>query len=392
MTIAGATAVLARETTERKVRVETVSSYQEFLKLEPAWNELVDAAGIDHPFLEHRWIRTWWECFGAGSDLNVLVVKEDDGIIAIAPLISTRIRMFGITVRRLGFFYNAHVPRADFVIARQSARQSEDAYRAIWNHLLRASGSWDLLQLCQLPGGSRTLEEIKSLASEDGWPTGVWLSGESPFVALDTSWDQYTASLAAKHRSNLRNRLKRLGQAGPVSVQTVIHEEALADALDEGFRLEELAWKGEAGTAISCDANVRKFYETLAGRAAARNWLRLDFLQTGGQRIAFDYSLAYRDQIFLLKHGYDPEFSVYSPSNLLVSMILQSASEKGVAKYNFLGEISPWKTSWTKTSTPNYWLFVFSRSFKGRCLHSLKFRIVPWINSALARRKKEAGV
>jgi CelD/BcsL family acetyltransferase involved in cellulose biosynthesis len=156
--------------------------------------------------------------------------------------------------------------------------------------------------------------------------------------------------------------------------------------------LEELVWKGEAGTDISCDANVRKFYEMLAGRAAARNWLRLNFLQTGGQRIAFDYSLAYRDQIFLLKHGYDPEFSVYSPSNLLVSMILQSASEKGVAKYNFLGEIAPWKTSWTKTSTPNYWLFVFSRSFKGRCLHSLKFRIVPWINSALARRKKEAGV
>jgi CelD/BcsL family acetyltransferase involved in cellulose biosynthesis len=392
MTIAGATAVLARETTARDVRVETVFSYQEFLDMEPAWNELVDSAGVDHPFLEHMWLRTWWECFGAGSELHILVVKEDHEIIAIAPLILTRVRMLGMTVRRLGFFYNAHVPRADFIISRQSARRSEDAYRAIWNHLLSAGGSWDLLQLCQLPGGSRTLDEIKGLASEGGSPTGVWLPGESPFVALDTSWDQYYANLAAKHRSNLRNRLKRLGQTGPVSVETVIQEEALPDALGEGFRLEELAWKGEAGTAISCDANLRKFYETFARRAAAKNWLRLSFLQTGGQRIAFDYSLAYRDQIFLLKHGYDPEFSAYSPSNLLVSMILETAFEKGVAKYDFLGENAPWKTSWTKTSKPNYWLFVFSRSLKGRCLHSLKFRIVPWIKGALARRKKEAPV
>src|ERR1700722_4148889 len=197
MTQAAATGVLAVETpVGRRERIETVADYQGFLDLEPAWDALVEAAGIDHPFLEHSWVRTWWECFGAGSRLHILVLKEGDEVVAIAPLISTVIRMFGIRVRRLGFFYNAHVPRTGFLIA----KRFEHGYRAIWDHLLSTSDSWDLLHLCQLSPGPGTMEEILKFASEDGYPAGVWLSGASPFVPLTTSWRQYYDSLAAKHR------------------------------------------------------------------------------------------------------------------------------------------------------------------------------------------------
>src|ERR1035437_338636 len=115
------------------IRVETISDYQSFLDLEPVWNEVAEAAGLDHPFLEHAWVRTWWECFGAGSTLQVLVLKAGDQTVAIAPLILTPIRMWGIKVRRLGFFYNAHVPRADFLIAERRG----GGYRAIWDYLSR---------------------------------------------------------------------------------------------------------------------------------------------------------------------------------------------------------------------------------------------------------------
>src|SRR6185436_16075936 len=84
-----------------EVRVETVSNYQEFLDLEEDWDALVSAAGIDHPFLHHVWVRTWWECFGAGSTLHILVVKAGGQTVAIAPLILTTIQMFGVSVRRL---------------------------------------------------------------------------------------------------------------------------------------------------------------------------------------------------------------------------------------------------------------------------------------------------
>src|ERR1022692_4832500 len=90
------------------IRIDTITDDQSFLDLEPVWNEVAEAAGLNHPFLEYAWVRTWWESFGAGSTLHVLVLSSGDRPIAIAPLILTPIRMWGIKVRRLGFFYNAH--------------------------------------------------------------------------------------------------------------------------------------------------------------------------------------------------------------------------------------------------------------------------------------------
>jgi len=362
------------------IRVETISDYQAFLDLEPVWNEVAEAAGLDHPFLEHAWVRTWWECFGAGSALRILVLKAGSQTVAIAPLILTPIRMWGIKVRRLGFFYNAHVPRADFLIAQRRA----EAYRAIWSHLSR-SHDWDLLQLCQLPEGSETLEAISGLAGPDHCKMVTWLSGASPYLPLSASWGVYFDSLAAKHRSNLRNRFKRLNAIGPVEVETITAGEKLTDALGDALQLEAAAWKGEARTAISCNPDVSKFYLAFAQRAAERGWMRLNFLQTGAQRIAFDYSLFYKNRIHLLKIGYDPAYAPYSPSNLLLFMVLQDAFERGAREYDFLGESADWKSNWTKHSRPHYWLFVFSCTFKGHLLHFIKAQLVPLLKRSSLR-------
>ena len=98
----GSEALLGGDATPGEIRVQTISDYQALLDLEPTWNEVAEAAGLDHPFLEYAWVRTWWECFGAGSALHILVLKDAEQTVAIAPLILTPIRMWGIRVRRLG--------------------------------------------------------------------------------------------------------------------------------------------------------------------------------------------------------------------------------------------------------------------------------------------------
>ena len=363
-----------------EIRIETISEYQEFLNLQPIWDELVEAAGCDYPFLEHAWVRTWWESFGAGSTLHILLLKAGDQPVAIAPMISTTIRMWGIKVRRLGFFYNAHVPRADFIIA----HRPEEVYRVIWNHL-RRNCSWDLLQLCQLPEGSTTLDEVPRLAATNRCPTGAWASGPSPYQTLSSSWHEYFNSLAAKHRSNLRNRFKRLETQGPVEIETITRAENLADAVEAGLQLEAAAWKGDAGTAIACDPDISRFYSTLAQRAAERGWILLHFLDAGTNRIAFDYSLCYRNRIYRLKSGYDPVYAAYSPSNLLQYLVMQSAFEQHVVEYDFLGISEEWKLRWTKEARAHHWLFIFSPTLKGHLLHLIKFRLVPLVKRALSK-------
>jgi CelD/BcsL family acetyltransferase involved in cellulose biosynthesis len=363
---------VAASSAHAEIRVETISDYQDFVDLEPVWDEVAQAAGLDHPFLEHAWVRTWWECFGAGSTLQILVLKAGHQPIAIAPLILTPIRMWGIRVRRLGFFCNAHVPRADFLIA----QRPKEVYRAIWNHLFRKC-SWDLLQLCQLPEGSETLGVMPRLAADDNCRTGMWPSDASPYLPLRTSWGQYFDGLPAKHRANLRNRFKRLKGIGAVEIEAICADEKLADALEAGLRLEAAGWKGKSHTAISCDPDTFRFYSMLARRTAECGWILLNFLLVGSTRIAFEYSLSYKTRIHRLKSGYDPSYARYSPSNLLSCLVLRNAFEQGIAEYEFLGGSDYWKSKWTKQTKPHYWMFIFPRTFKGRLLHLIKFQLVP---------------
>lgn len=376
--------ILEQRRTRGELRIRTVTTPEDFLALEPLWNDVLRRAAIDHPFLEYAWVRTWWECFGRGSRLNVLVVTADGEPVAIAPLIVTNVRMWKIPVRRLGFFYNDHVPRADFIVV----PEHEDAYAAIWNHIQKCD-DWDVFQLCQLTADSPTLAHLGHLSTESGYSSGIWRSSRAPYIALEEGWASYEKGLPAKHRSNLRNRLKRLNQCGPVGIETVESNDRAGDALEEGFRIEAAAWKRAAGTAIACDPDIERFYRLFAHRAADAGWLRLNFLRTGDSRIAFDYSLAYRDRTFLLKLGYDPAFSQYSPSNLLLSLALQDAFQRNQFEYDFLGDQADWKQCWARSVRQHVWFYIFPPTFKGRVLHFLKFRLIPWLKAITTRLKGE---
>jgi hypothetical protein len=81
--------------------VDVVRDYPTFLALEGLWNDTVERAGVGHPFLRHEWLRTWWDSFGTGRQLLLLIVRSGRRVHAIAPLMSERVQMYGIPLRRI---------------------------------------------------------------------------------------------------------------------------------------------------------------------------------------------------------------------------------------------------------------------------------------------------
>src|SRR6202035_4838275 len=129
-------------------------------------------------------------------------------------------------------------------------------------------GLWDVLVLPQIPAESITLQQLPALAATQGFRVGLWRAPDSPCLHLTGTWETYFNGLARKHRSNLRNRLKRLERLGRVELE-------VGSALEEGFEIEAAAWKGRKGTAIGCRPELRRFYTRLATQAAGKGWLRL---------------------------------------------------------------------------------------------------------------------
>jgi len=355
--------------------VETVTTPDRLAAVAPEWDALAAEAALEHPFLSHDWVSTWWEAFGNGTrTLHVLVVRDAGRAIAIAPLMRGRARFCGLPLACLETIGNDHTPRAGFLVA----PGRPDAYDVLWKTLSREGRGFDLLLLRQLPGDSPTLRTMTSLAARAGWLEGRWPSSESPWLRPDgADFAKYLGTLSSKHRAYLRNKERRAEKLGEVVIETVTDEADLDAALADGVRIEGSGWKGKAGSAIGSEGETLRFYSLFARRAARRGWLRLHFLRLGERRVAFDYTVAYGARRFMIKAGYDAEFAPISPSSLLVRTVLQRAFERGVEEFDFLGGPDAWKTCWTRSVRPHEWLYLLPPSLHLRVAHAAKFRIAP---------------
>lgn len=349
---------------------DVVTSYDAFVALETEWNDLVDRSDATNPFLRHEWFRTWWDCFGDSRALHIISVREDGRLVAIAPLMREQVQMYGLPIRKLDLIHNDHTPRADFIV-------DGDRFPAIWSALRESMADWDVLQLSRIPRGSATLTAIQQHAESERCKTGTWQGDVSPYLTLTGTWDSYHASLPAKFRSNLRNRLSRLTRIGEPRLEVLEGAAAIERGREDALRLEASGWKRESGTSICSDPAVQRFYTLLSEHPAAQRWLRLMFLTVGDKRIATSYGACYDRRLFLFKTGYDPEFAACSPFKLLTFYAIQAAYAEGLQELDFLGDAEPWKLEWTDTSRAHDWLFVFSGSVRARLLHSVKFQMVP---------------
>jgi CelD/BcsL family acetyltransferase involved in cellulose biosynthesis len=354
--------------------VDVVSDYAAFVHLEAEWNETVERADIAHPFLRHEWVRTWWDAFSTpGARLYIVVVRAHGRITAIAPFMREVVPMYGVPARTVRFIQNDHTPRSDIIVA----AQPDESYRAIW-HTLRADGErWDMLQLGGLERGSDTQRVFCELAAADGCAAGVWRGSDSPYLPLTGTWEEYLDRLPAKFRSNLRNRISRLTQLGEPALELLSERGTIEASCEEAWRLESSGWKREAGTAITCDPAVHRFYTTLVERGTAAGWLRLFFLTVGGRRIATAYGASFKQRLLLFKTGYDPEFATGAPFKILTYLAIREAYRQGFLEVDFLGDAEPWKREWTSTSRGHDWLFVFADTLRARLLHSIKFQWLP---------------
>lgn len=359
--------------------IEIIRTREQFADLAPVWDALVARANVSHPFVTHTWMQTWWECFGNDGELMIALVRDMSGeAIAIAPLQRTTERIYGARHRSLRLLANEHSPRCDFIVAGDPAI----AYAAIGDFLAVESRSWDVLRLCDVPAGSRTLVELTTRAADFGCLAGVRRGPNSPVLDTTTKWNQYLETLPSKRRWFLRNRLKRLSNLGRVSLETITKADDLVHVLDDGFRLEAAAWKGNAGTAIICDANVRRFYTTLAHRAADRGWLRLYFLKLDDRRIAFAYCLEYNNRVFLLKPGFDPEFASFSPGNVLFFLALEQLHGSDCVAYDFCGYDDQWKRQWAEETIAHNSIFMYAKRPLTRLDHYTEFALRPRLRRA----------
>jgi CelD/BcsL family acetyltransferase involved in cellulose biosynthesis len=221
---------------------------------------------------------------------------------------------------------------------------SPDSLVALTSRLVRDGAP---LLLTRIPPGSPTITALRRAIGSRG-AVHVRAGVGYPSIELDDRWREPGGGLSASRRSSLRRASRKAEHSGGISVALLSPTvEELPALLDEAFAIEARSWKGAIGTALVHDRRRARFVRRYAEETARRGTLRVQFLRIGDEAVAMQIAVEWKEQIWLLKIGYDEAHAAASPGQLLLAQSIADAARRGLRNYQLLGTAADWTRVWT---------------------------------------------
>ena len=270
-------------------------------ELVPDWEGLAAEAAEPNPFYEHWMLLPALEAYGP-RNLRVIAVWDSGTLIGLFPMHVQR-GFHGLPVRSYGCWRHRNM--------------------LLWGvPLVRAKAAGKCLTAL-LQSGQAPLLEFD------------WISAGGAFygalietlVATKAAWtvtDAYTRAVLLRDRdprerfnSNMKNNLRRwqaklatYGKVTPVRLQP---GDDVTAWTEEFIKLEASGWKGQAGSAIACRAEDRRFTEQVFAEGHRRGRLLITGLNLNGRPLARHCMVAGGEGAFTYKIAYDETYEKCSP-------------------------------------------------------------------------------
>jgi CelD/BcsL family acetyltransferase involved in cellulose biosynthesis len=330
---------------EHPLEVRVCTSWAELESHGRAWERLLASAPSASTFVTREWLAAWWAVFAPAASLLALLFFDAAGEPVGLGLLYQDVMKgpLGLRLRRLRFVGDGSndSDNLDFLV-RPGYEQS--CALAFLRWLERRPG-WDIGELNTMPSDSPTASWLARGLRQRGWTHALH---ERPrlVVTLPESWEGYCCQLSTKERGKLRYYTSRLERMYRLRVRKCADGTQLARDLDFLFRLHQKRWteRGEPGT-FSSSAR-RRFYEEVAPLFLARRWLEFWLLELDGKPAAAQFSFRFRDTVYVLQEGFDPEYARDSVGFVLRGQVLQQLIAEGVRRYDFLGGSGHSKQRW----------------------------------------------
>jgi CelD/BcsL family acetyltransferase involved in cellulose biosynthesis len=348
-------------------------------ELAPTWERLAEASTHATIFQTWEWAWSWWQHFARRARPLILVARDGQDEVGLAPLALRVLQPFGI--RRIELLGCGVSDYLDMLTL--PGREVEVAERT-WAFLEKSAGAWDLIDLQQVPESAPWLENLLRLAAQRGWPARLSIQEICPAAQLPSNWQDFQSSLSKKLRFNLGRSRKLLDKLGPVRVERARGKDA-AKVLELLFLLHGRRWirKGLPGSFAS--PKVRAFHRQAARELDSKGRLALYYLAVNGRIGAGLYCFEFRDTVFYYQAGFDPGLARYSPGAVILSEAIRRAIESGKRTFDFLRGAEAYKYRWLASDRRNLRLRIGQPSARSRLAWKLSF----W-QEAAERRVKEA--
>lgn len=345
------------------MKIQVVNDSNQFAELNGQWNDLLSRSSLDNVFLTHEWLHTWWEVFGYGSELFILLCKhEDDGLVGIFP---AYIKVSGMPVKTRAIrLLGSENVTSDFLECFALEGKEEAVYSAVFEYFSNNSSLWDVLEITDVPEESafaaylNRQNHVPAFTEHDN-------DKACPFIPLPASWDDFLTGLSAKTRRNVRYYRNNLGRHAQVELEVVCSHEQLQEVTPDMIRLHQERKEQVGISGRFSSERYSQFHEKICSKFLTTGRLLLIFLKADGKRVAFYYCFSYKKRVNVYQSGFDIEWSKFSVGALLMGHLVEMSISDGNRYIDFLRGREAYKYHWTEQERKLLDFTAYNESIRG---------------------------
>lgn len=324
------------------------------------WHDIIARASAVIPYHRPGLVRAWSETVGAAVGARPMIGLANDqcGTTVLLPWVIESGRGRLLTRRRL-------VPAGAGVFGYGRplvASSQEPDWRSFWPALTKdVSREADLIEVPLL---------------ETPLAAGAWSMAPgdpSPIVDLTAarSLDDVLARCSPNHRTDIRRRFRRLGEAGVVEFTLVAPDRrhAAVDALKRDvLPAYEQQWPVSTGAALLAWPAMREFLVRVIADGLPQGWAQFAVLSLDGRPLAWHLGFVEARDWYWWMPTYDPAQAQFSPGKVLLARLIEAAVTARVERLHLQAGAQPYKMAWRPVLPELVTVRAYGTSVRGRLL------------------------
>jgi len=302
-------------------------------------------------FSTWEWVSTWWKHFGKAKRLVILLIKEKNDILALAPFMRSKhtILRFG-SFQKISFVGSHDSDYHHFIL-----KKNDVALLKSLITYLRDCLTWDYLELDDLPERSVSTNLLRTISQEETckqWDERV--CNFCPYISLPSSMNLFMKKHIDRGlRKYLGRYWRKLEKRYCVSLKKYDELGTVNEAMDIFFQLHQKRWKSKDRSGAFNEAVYRDFHREIAKQFDEQGWLGLYFLTLNGQPVSALYGFDYNQKAYWYQAGFDPDYAAYSVGSLIMMLVIEKCIQKGLQEADLMRHAEMYKRRWTSKERKN---------------------------------------
>lgn len=324
------------------------------------WNALAQ-----NPFQRWEWLGAWWNAYRHNQVLHLLLVKEGEHLVGIAPWFMGNRLATGRTLQFLGSG-KACTDHLSILTLPKDALRVADAV-AQWlvdssNGLLSLPRGleWDAIELIGIDEKNIAIQYLMAGLQDRGIDVQSTVGSPCYVIDVPKDWDTYIRMRSKSGRREIRQAQKRFDD-GTIAIETAQTTMDVERYWDWFVTLHQ-ARRQNVGTSGCFDyPQFDVFLRSAAASLMQAGLLKFVIATHRDQPVAAQFSLVDDKAWYFYQSGMDPDASDLRPGLSLFCFTIRETIESGRFHFDMMRGDESYKLRWRAEPKPTCELRAFSR-------------------------------